>query len=115
MPFRSPATFSKGEIERAIYLRLDANMHQLSTGTSKNCNHPGRAETADFPPGAAVHTSAVQASRSCRSARERRGTRQNADLLHQGAGHWVQQEQPERVSDLLIDFLREQAKHLTAA
>jgi len=23
------------------------------------------------------------------------------------AGHWVQQEQPERVSELLIEFLRE--------
>jgi pimeloyl-ACP methyl ester carboxylesterase len=25
-----------------------------------------------------------------------------------GAGHWVQQEQPERVSALLIEFLRQQ-------
>jgi pimeloyl-ACP methyl ester carboxylesterase len=27
-----------------------------------------------------------------------------------GAGHWVQQEQPERVSELLIEFLREQTR-----
>jgi pimeloyl-ACP methyl ester carboxylesterase len=27
-----------------------------------------------------------------------------------GAGHWVQQEQPERVSELLIAFLRDHAK-----
>jgi pimeloyl-ACP methyl ester carboxylesterase len=26
--------------------------------------------------------------------------------LVEGAGHWVQQEQPERTSALLIDFLR---------
>ena len=26
-----------------------------------------------------------------------------------GAGHWVQQEQPERVVELLVSFLREQA------
>jgi pimeloyl-ACP methyl ester carboxylesterase len=32
-----------------------------------------------------------------------------------GAGHWVQQEQPERVSELLIDFLRQQANNLNAA
>ncbi|MET0212354.1 MAG: hypothetical protein ABW292_05105 [Vicinamibacterales bacterium] len=31
-----------------------------------------------------------------------------ASLLD-GAGHWVQQEQPERVSTLLIQFLRDQA------
>jgi pimeloyl-ACP methyl ester carboxylesterase len=35
--------------------------------------------------------------------------------LLEGAGHWVQQEQPERVSELLIEFLRDQAKHLGAA
>jgi pimeloyl-ACP methyl ester carboxylesterase len=29
--------------------------------------------------------------------------------LVEGAGHWVQQEQPEQVSKLLIQFLREQA------
>jgi pimeloyl-ACP methyl ester carboxylesterase len=34
--------------------------------------------------------------------------------LIDGAGHWVQQEQPERVSELLIDFLREQAQQLSA-
>jgi pimeloyl-ACP methyl ester carboxylesterase len=28
--------------------------------------------------------------------------------LIDGAGHWVQQEQPERVSRLLIDFLQRQ-------
>ena len=27
-----------------------------------------------------------------------------------GAGHWVQQEQPERVSELLLQFLRDSAK-----
>jgi pimeloyl-ACP methyl ester carboxylesterase len=26
--------------------------------------------------------------------------------LVSGAGHWVQQEQPDQVSDLLLDFLR---------
>jgi len=30
--------------------------------------------------------------------------------LIEGAGHWVQQEQPERVSELLLGFLREAAK-----
>jgi pimeloyl-ACP methyl ester carboxylesterase len=30
--------------------------------------------------------------------------------LLDGAGHWVQQEQPEQVSTLLVQFLREQAK-----
>jgi pimeloyl-ACP methyl ester carboxylesterase len=30
--------------------------------------------------------------------------------LLDGAGHWVQQEQPEAVAALLIDFLREAAK-----
>ena len=28
--------------------------------------------------------------------------------LIDGAGHWVQQEQPERVSELLLEFLRQQ-------
>jgi pimeloyl-ACP methyl ester carboxylesterase len=28
-----------------------------------------------------------------------------------GAGHWVQQEQPEVVSSLLVEFLRDSAKH----
>jgi pimeloyl-ACP methyl ester carboxylesterase len=28
--------------------------------------------------------------------------------LIDGAGHWVQQEQPNRVSELLIEFLRQQ-------
>jgi pimeloyl-ACP methyl ester carboxylesterase len=27
--------------------------------------------------------------------------------LVEGAGHWVQQEQPERVGELLLGFLRE--------
>jgi pimeloyl-ACP methyl ester carboxylesterase len=30
--------------------------------------------------------------------------------LVEGAGHWVQQEQPEQVSKLLIQFLREQGR-----
>jgi pimeloyl-ACP methyl ester carboxylesterase len=30
--------------------------------------------------------------------------------LVEGAGHWVQQEQPEQVSKLLIEFLRQQAR-----
>jgi pimeloyl-ACP methyl ester carboxylesterase len=30
--------------------------------------------------------------------------------LVEGAGHWVQQEQPEQVSKLLIQFLREQSR-----
>ena len=29
--------------------------------------------------------------------------------LLDGAGHWVQQEQPEQVSRLLVEFLRSQA------
>jgi pimeloyl-ACP methyl ester carboxylesterase len=33
--------------------------------------------------------------------------------LLEGAGHWVQQEQPERVSELLIGFLRAEAELLT--
>jgi len=37
-------------------------------------------------------------------------TRMRGCHLLDGAGHWVQQEQPERVSALLIDFLREQTK-----
>jgi pimeloyl-ACP methyl ester carboxylesterase len=35
--------------------------------------------------------------------------------LLDGAGHWVQQELPERVSELLIEFLREQTKQASAA
>jgi pimeloyl-ACP methyl ester carboxylesterase len=27
-----------------------------------------------------------------------------------GAGHWVQQEQPEKVSELLVAFLRDQSR-----
>jgi pimeloyl-ACP methyl ester carboxylesterase len=42
-------------------------------------------------------------------------TRMRGCHLLEGAGHWVQQEQPERVSELLIEFLREQTKQLTAA
>jgi len=34
-------------------------------------------------------------------------TRMQGCHLIDGAGHWVQQEQPERVSELLIDFLRQ--------
>jgi pimeloyl-ACP methyl ester carboxylesterase len=30
--------------------------------------------------------------------------------LVDGAGHWVQQEQPEVVSELLVQFLRDYAK-----
>jgi pimeloyl-ACP methyl ester carboxylesterase len=42
-------------------------------------------------------------------------TRMRGCHLLGGAGHWVQQEQPERVSELLIDFLREQTKQENAA
>jgi pimeloyl-ACP methyl ester carboxylesterase len=42
-------------------------------------------------------------------------TRMRGCHLIDGAGHWVQQEQPERVSDLLIAFLREQSQHASAA
>jgi pimeloyl-ACP methyl ester carboxylesterase len=35
--------------------------------------------------------------------------------LIEGAGHWVQQEQPERVSELLIGFLQPQAGRMSAA
>jgi pimeloyl-ACP methyl ester carboxylesterase len=42
-------------------------------------------------------------------------TRMRGRHLIDGAGHWVLQEQPERVSELLIEFLREQAKHEIAA
>jgi pimeloyl-ACP methyl ester carboxylesterase len=42
-------------------------------------------------------------------------TRMRGCHLLAGAGHWVQQEQPERVSELLIGFLRQQTKHTTAA
>jgi pimeloyl-ACP methyl ester carboxylesterase len=34
--------------------------------------------------------------------------------LLDGAGHWVQQEQPERVSELLIEFLNQQMKQTSA-
>jgi pimeloyl-ACP methyl ester carboxylesterase len=30
--------------------------------------------------------------------------------LVEGAGHWVQQEQPEKVSELLLQFLRDQSQ-----
>jgi pimeloyl-ACP methyl ester carboxylesterase len=33
-------------------------------------------------------------------------TRMRGCHLLAGAGHWVQQEQPERVSELLIEFLK---------
>jgi pimeloyl-ACP methyl ester carboxylesterase len=42
-------------------------------------------------------------------------TRMRGCHLLAGAGHWVQQEQPERVSELLIELLREQANNLNAA
>ncbi|CAM3261463.1 Epoxide hydrolase B [Methylobacterium mesophilicum] len=46
-------------------------------------------------------------------ALERMGTRACADFLGchvvEGAGHWVQQEQPQAVSDLLLAFLRSHA------
>jgi pimeloyl-ACP methyl ester carboxylesterase len=32
-------------------------------------------------------------------------TRMRSCILVEGAGHWVQQEQPQRVSELLIEFL----------
>ena len=35
--------------------------------------------------------------------------------LIEDAGHWVQQEQPERVSELLVEFLRQRTKHASAA
>jgi len=42
-------------------------------------------------------------------------TRMRGCHLLDGAGHWVQQEQPEQVSELLVEFLREQTKHASAA
>jgi pimeloyl-ACP methyl ester carboxylesterase len=33
-------------------------------------------------------------------------TRMEGGHLIEGAGHWVQQEQPERVSTILLDFIR---------
>jgi pimeloyl-ACP methyl ester carboxylesterase len=42
-------------------------------------------------------------------------TRMRGCHLIDGAGHWVQQEQPERVNELLIEFLRGQAKQASAA
>jgi pimeloyl-ACP methyl ester carboxylesterase len=38
-------------------------------------------------------------------------TRMRGRHLLDGAGHWVQQEQPGRVSELLIEFLRQQPTH----
>jgi pimeloyl-ACP methyl ester carboxylesterase len=38
--------------------------------------------------------------------RERACTRMVGFHLLDGAGHWVQQEQPEQVSRLLVDFLK---------
>jgi pimeloyl-ACP methyl ester carboxylesterase len=37
-------------------------------------------------------------------------TRMRGCYLVEGAGHWVQQEQPEKVSELLLQFLREHAQ-----
>ena len=34
-------------------------------------------------------------------------TRMPGVHLVEGAGHWVQQEQPEKVATLLVDFLRQ--------
>jgi pimeloyl-ACP methyl ester carboxylesterase len=42
-------------------------------------------------------------------------TRMRGCHLIEGAGHWVQQEQPERVSELLIEFLWQQYKSASAA
>jgi pimeloyl-ACP methyl ester carboxylesterase len=42
-------------------------------------------------------------------------TRMRGCHLLDGAGHWVQQEQPERVSELLIEFLQQQTKQASAA
>ena len=39
-------------------------------------------------------------------------TRYQGTFLVEGAGHWVQQEQPEKVSQLLIDFLHRNVKNL---
>jgi pimeloyl-ACP methyl ester carboxylesterase len=36
-------------------------------------------------------------------------TKMTGTQLIDGAGHWVQQEQPEAVSALLVDFLKRQA------
>ena len=44
-----------------------------------------------------------------KAMQERVCTRMLGCHLIEGAGHWVQQEQPERVSELLIDFLGKQA------
>jgi pimeloyl-ACP methyl ester carboxylesterase len=37
-------------------------------------------------------------------------TRMLGCYLIEGAGHWVQQEQPEEVSKLLLQFLQQQAQ-----
>jgi pimeloyl-ACP methyl ester carboxylesterase len=42
-------------------------------------------------------------------------TRMQGCHLIDGAGHWVQQEQPEQVSDLLTPFLRQHAGRMSAA
>ena len=42
------------------------------------------------------------------TATARLATRMAGCHLIEGAGHWVQQEQPERVSELLIEFLQSQ-------
>ena len=41
--------------------------------------------------------------------RTRACTKMACVYLIDGAGHWVQQEQPEQVASLLLDFLREAA------
>jgi pimeloyl-ACP methyl ester carboxylesterase len=33
-------------------------------------------------------------------------THMRSCILVEGAGHWVQQEQPQQVSELLLEFLR---------
>jgi pimeloyl-ACP methyl ester carboxylesterase len=37
-------------------------------------------------------------------------TRMTGFHLISGAGHWVQQEQPDQVSALLVEFLRQQSR-----
>ena len=48
----------------------------------------------------------LQVPGACEAMRENACTRMLGCHLVDGAGHWVQQEQPERVSEILVEFLR---------
>ena len=58
----------------------------------------------------AISTTCAAMKSACLSLARAYGWRKSSPHLVDGAGHWVQQEQPERVSELLLQFLRDSAK-----